>query len=203
MRHFNEPSLPLDNLLDAAKVSLAEFESNLNIRPEKPKTVVQHWKPPMQDTYKVNYDDACFTKTDEAGIGVVVRNELGQVMTSLTKKIPMPLSVEVLKAKAVRRAMIITTEWGFHRAIFEGDSELVVKALFGDSSHHSCIGHIAKDCKSIMSFFQTCSFSHVRQQSNRVAHTLAKRARKSFPLSVWMKSVPPDISYIIYVDVTP
>ena len=84
----------------------------------------------MRDTYNVNYDGACFAKTDEAGIGVVVRNELGQVMACLAEKIPMPLSVEVLEAMAARRAIVFTAESGFHRAIFEGESELVVKALF-------------------------------------------------------------------------
>ena len=77
------------------------------------------------------------------------------------------------------------------------------RLYFGDCSDHSCIGHIAKDCKSIIGFFQTCSFFHVRQQSNGVAHALAKRVRKFFSLFMWMKSVPPDISYLVYVDVTP
>ena len=48
--------------------------------------MVQRWNPLMRDTYKVNYDGACFAETDEAGIGVVVRNDLGQVMASLTEK---------------------------------------------------------------------------------------------------------------------
>ena len=93
-------------------------------------------------------------------------------------------------------------ELGLCRATFEGDSETVVKALAGDCPDQSCIGHIIKDCKSLMGCFQTRSFSHVRRQSNGVAHALARRARKSSPLSVWMESVPPDISYLVYVDVT-
>ena len=92
---------------------------------------------------------------------------------------------------------------GLNRAIIEGDLQVVVKALTGGFSDRSCICHIVKDCKSIMGFFQTYSFSHVRRQSNTAAHALAKRARKSSPLSVWMEFVPPDISYLVYVDVTP
>ena len=53
-----------------------------------------------------------------------------------------------------------------------------------------------------MGCFQTCSFSYVRRQSNGVAHALASRARESSPLSVWMESVLPDMSYLVYVDVT-
>jgi len=54
-----------------------------------------------------------------------------------------------------------------------------------------------------MSLFKTCSFSHVRQQSNGVAHALVRRVRKSSPLTVWMEFVLPYISYLVYVDVTP
>ena len=131
-----------------------------------------------------------------------MRNELGQVMASLAKKFLMPPTMEILEVMVVRRAMIFMEELGLRRAIFEGDSMTVIKALSGDCPNRSSIGYIVKDYKSLMGFFQTCSFSHVRWQSNGVAHALARRARKSSPLSVWMESVPLDISYLVYVDVT-
>ena len=150
----------------------------------------------------MNYDGACFMDEEKARIGVVVWNDRGQVMGSLAEKIEMPPTVEVLEAMATRRAMIFMEELGLRHAIFEGDSELVVKALVGLCPNRSSIGHIIKDCKSLKGLFQTCSFSHVRRQGNGVAHALARRARMSFPLSVWMESVPADITYLVYVDVT-
>ena len=36
---------------------------------------------------------------------------------------------------------------------------------------------------------------------NEVVHALTKRAKKFFPLSMWMEFVPPDIFYLVYVDV--
>ena len=60
----------------------------------------------------MNYDEAYFTKEEEAGIGVVVRNKSGQVMASLAEKIAMPSTMEVLKAMAARRAMIFMMELG-------------------------------------------------------------------------------------------
>ena len=64
------------------------------------------------------------------------------------------------------------------------------------------IGHMIKDCNFLRGLFRTCSFSHVRRESNGVAHALARRTRMSFPLTVWMELVPPNITYLIYVDVT-
>ena len=123
-------------------------------------------------------------------------------MASLAEKLVMPQTVEILEAMVARRAMIFMEELGLCRVIFEGDSETVVKALTRGCPDKSSIGHIVKDCMSLMGCFQTCSFSHVRRQSNGVAHALARRARKSSLLSIWMESVPPYISYLVYVDVT-
>ncbi|XP_050258952.1 uncharacterized protein LOC126703942 [Quercus robur] len=162
----------------------------------------QRWTPLEPGMYKANYDGAYFAEEEAVGIGVVVRNELGQVTASLAEKLVMPQTVEILEALAARRAMIFMEELGLCRVIFEGDSKTVVKALTGGCPNRSSIGHIVKDCMSLMGWFQSCSFSHVRQQGNGVAHALARRARKSSPLSVWMESVPLDISYLVYVDVT-
>jgi len=55
---------------------------------------------------KVNFDGAVFGDSHEAGVGVVIRNERGEVMAPLLEKIAMPSSVEVLKMLAARRAAI-------------------------------------------------------------------------------------------------
>ena len=200
--HFKEQCLPPEKILDAAKLVLNEFHGRPKTRTIRLQPQPHRWTPPGPGIYKANYDGAYFAEEEAAGFGVVVRNELGQVMASLTEKLAMPPTVEILEAMAARRAMIFMEELGLCRATFEGDSVTVVKALAGDCPDRSCIGHIIKYCKSLMGCFQTCPFSHVRRQSNGVAHALARRARKSSPLSVWMESVPPDISYLVYVDVT-
>ena len=201
-RHFNEQHHPPEKILKAVTALLTKFHRNSTGRSDRKLTQTQRWVPPDAEMYKVNYDEACFVDEEKAGIGVVVRNDRGQVMGFLAEKIEMPPTVEVLEAMAARRAMIFMEELGLRHAVFEGDSELVVKALVGLCPDRSSIGHIIKDCKSLRGVFQTCSFSHVRWQGNGVAHALARRARMSFPVSVWMESVPTDITYLVYVDVT-
>ena len=121
-------------------------------------------------------------------------------MAALAEKIAKPASIEVLEVLATRRAVQFTLELGFAHAIFEGDAEIVTKALAeGNSSLHS-IGHIVKDIESISGLLQTKSFSHVRRQGNTVAHALAQRARLSFPVLIWMEDVPPDIFYFVSAD---
>ena len=111
--HFNEPSLPPEKFLDATSNSLAEFQTKRTDRQTQHEPATPRWQPPPRDTYKINYDGAVFTELDEAGIRLVVRNELGEVMASLTEKIFMPSGVGVLDAMATRRAIIFAMELGF------------------------------------------------------------------------------------------
>jgi len=47
-------------------------------------------------SFKTNYNGALFGDLNEAGLGVVIRNDKGEVMAALAEKIPLPFS-EVLQ----------------------------------------------------------------------------------------------------------
>ena len=70
-----------------------------------------------------------FNESQEAGIGIVIRNSASQVLASLAEKIRKPCTVEHLETLAASRAVIFAAELGLQQVHFEGDSELVVKAL--------------------------------------------------------------------------
>ena len=83
---------------------------------------------------------------------------------------------------------------------FEGDAELVVKCLQSRSVSNALAGHLAKDFMSIRGYFQSSSIIHVRRQGNYVAHALARDARFSIPLRVWMEEVPSNIFSFVVKD---
>jgi len=58
---------------------------------------------------------------------------------------------------------------------------------------HSSFDHIIEDALSCASSLQSFSFSHTLQQGNSLTHALAQKARNSFPVLVWMESIPPDL----------
>ena len=80
-----------------------------------------------------------FTGSDEAGLGVVVRDSNGLVVAAMAEKIKQPHSVECLEMLAARRAVIFVKEIGLQESHFEGDSELVIKELQRDGSQYSSI----------------------------------------------------------------
>ena len=108
--------------------------------------------------------------------------------------------MEVLEALAARRAAKFVVELGLSAAEFEGDSEVVWRALKAADGAHSALGVIIKDTMSIVGSLRTFSFSHTRRQGNCAAHALVKRAIVSFPLLVWMEHIPTDISHVVISD---
>ena len=98
----------------------------------------------------------------------------------------------MVEALAARRATKFVVELGISLSEFEGDSEVVCRALRAADWGHLYIDQIVKDTWSIVGSLRTFSFSHTRWQGNH-AHALAKRVIVSFPLLVWMEHVPYDI----------
>lgn len=99
---------------------------------------------------------------EEAGIGVIIRDVKRNVIAALANKIPYSGSVEVLEALAARRAAKFVVELGLSISEFEGDSEVVWRALRATDWAHSSIGEIIKDTVSIVGSLRTFSFSHTR-----------------------------------------
>ena len=104
-----------------------------------------------------------FSESDQADIGVVVRNHAGQVMAALSEKIKKPASADILEALAVRRAVQFILELGFKRSMFEGDLEVIIKALDNEDFLLVSVGHIVKDIWSMLGLLQTKSLSYVRR----------------------------------------
>ena len=129
---------------------------------------------------------------------MVVRSDSGEVLAALSEKIALPSLVVLLEAAL--RATQFVVELGLHQSIFEGNSELVYRALTFDSFPRSSIDHIIKDTLSIVSSLGPYSFSHSRKRGNCVAHALARIVGSSFPMLAWMENVPPDISRFVSVD---
>ncbi|XP_050260094.1 uncharacterized protein LOC126705233 [Quercus robur] len=136
----------------------------------------------------------------EAGIGVVIRNNEGQVLVVLSEKVQMPVTVEVLEMLAARKAAMFARDLGFSQVCFEGDAELVVKCLHLGMVSNALVGHLVKDFMSIGRHFQSSNVIHVRRQGNNVAHALARDSKFSFPLRVWTEEVPPNISCFVVRD---
>ncbi len=62
--------------------------------------------------FKINYDGAIFQERNEAGIGVVIRDEQGLPLASMAKKIRYSHSVEGVEALAARSTIQFALDIG-------------------------------------------------------------------------------------------
>ena len=60
------------------------------------------WKPPGTGLFKINFDEAVFEDRALVGLGIVIQDESGLIIAALSQKIPLPSSVEMVEALAVR-----------------------------------------------------------------------------------------------------
>ncbi|KAL0016822.1 hypothetical protein SO802_003891, partial [Lithocarpus litseifolius] len=72
---------------------------------------------------------ATFKEIHKAGLGVVIRNSLGQPIASLSELVNLPYSSDIVEAMAAARAIYFAQEIGLNSFIIEGDSEAVIKCL--------------------------------------------------------------------------
>ena len=70
-----------------------------------------------------------FNESEEARIGVVVRDSSGQAIATLAEKVGKPCNSELLEMLAAKLAIIFATEIVIHQSLFEGDSETIMRAL--------------------------------------------------------------------------
>ena len=119
------------------------------------------WTPPQVGDFKANFDGAWFDESDEAGIGIVVRDSSGLVLAALAEKIKKPHSVDCLEMMAARRAVIFAQEIGLQSCQFEGDSEVVTEALKNEDMFCSSFGHIVRDTLVCVNSLSSFTFAHI------------------------------------------
>uniref|UniRef100_A0A2N9F767 RNase H type-1 domain-containing protein n=1 Tax=Fagus sylvatica TaxID=28930 RepID=A0A2N9F767_FAGSY len=202
-KRLSQPTEPQDRLVAKAQELLAEYNSAHHSQmPPQPSSASSRaeWKPPDLGRCKVNFDGAVFAEREEAGIGVIIRNSNGEPMAALCQRIPYPHSVNAVEASAARAATQLAIDVGILDVEIEGDSAGIVSALLDPNPCLALFGHLIEDTKLLAQSLNFVSFKHVKRDGNSVAHTLAKKAKSSKPLEIWLETVSPDILPILCKD---
>ena len=158
------------------------------------------WTPPLSPHLKINFDGATFKELGCAGIGVVVRNSTGAVISALSQRIMMPSFAAIVELLACHKALFFAKDLGVVQCIMEGDAEVIIKALRQKDSSHLEYGHVIQDVLFLASDFQSCYFSHVKRIGNLVAHCLARNSKFGSELQVWYNTTPEDIAPLVTRD---
>ncbi|WVZ69136.1 hypothetical protein U9M48_017972 [Paspalum notatum var. saurae] len=87
------------------------------------------WILPESGWIKINVDGAFDDNSKEAGIGVIIRDESGQVLLSSCRYVYAGSDAEEIEALACKEGLSLEAEWINKRAILETDCKSVKEAL--------------------------------------------------------------------------
>ena len=129
---------------------------------------------------------------EATGLGIVICDSYGRVMGSLAERVLLPTSTATVETLACRRALLFAKELCIFDVVFEGDAELIIKALLGREVDHPEYGHVIQDSLVLATEFRFCKFDHVKRLGNLVAHFLARCSNSSNKLQFWIESILDD-----------
>ena len=132
-------------------------------------------------------------------MGVIIRDNHGQVLASLSEQIQLPCSSDLIEAIATARAISFAHDLSLSNYILEGDSDMVIKALKRNDDSFLYFGHILASAKTLIDV-NCITFSHACRIGNAFAHNLEKHARHVIGFKVWMEDVPPHLHSVLLAD---
>ena len=161
----------------------------------------QAWMAPREGWYKANVDGAVFKEYSSCGIGVVIRNDQGQIMGAMSKKLNIPLGAVEVEAKAFEEGLLLAGDLGLKKIILEGDAQIVTNALLGKCLPPSSIQMLIYGASRWKQWVPDWEVSFVRRSGNWAAHVLAQNAKFTNDCVVWVEDTPPMIQCQVHRDV--
>jgi len=165
------------------------FESNC---------LVPKWTPPLDGWLMVNVDASIFKNPPRAGVGIVIRDHVGDFKMAFCKVIHTVDDPELAEALAVRCGVLFAKEHNLQQVIVVSDCQNIIKKINSPLQDRSHVGDIVRDVKNLVCD-ATVSFSFSRRGCNEAAHVMARIADQ-FSEQVWCNDAPDAIRAIFCND---
>jgi ribonuclease HI len=128
----------------------------------------------------VNVDGGSRGNPGPAAVGVVVRDESGEVIVDAAEPIGTATN-NVAEYRALIRGIEIAAEKGATELELRGDSELVVKQVRGEYRVKDAnLKPLHAEARAKLSAFGEWSFNHVRREQNAEADALVNQALDAY-----------------------
>ena len=131
---------------------------------------------------------------------MIARDDQGQVVAAMSKKLGLPLRPLEIEAKAMEVEAIFAKD-SLQNVIFESNNLLVCSAIQGESDPTPAITNIIAGTIHHMQMLHQFETRHTRREGNKVARGLAKYAQFVDDFVTWMEEIPSIINSKISSDV--
>lgn len=132
------------------------------------------WEKPGDGVFKLNVDGTR-AANGMIGVGGVIRDWNGSWIHGFMLNIGIG---EVLQAEAwgLFSGLQLAKDLGINHIMVESDSAILIALLHSADMDLHPLGTIIQNCKNMISWFATCSISHIHRERNMTADCLAKRS---------------------------
>ena len=137
---------------------------------------VVKWSPSGTGFFKMNCDAAIDGRGGRIGFGLVIRDSLGEVITSSSQVMVGFLNSQAAEAIAILRGMQFSKDCDLSPCIVESDVEVVIRWINERSHLDSSYGDILNDIHILSAEMGSLCFVFSPRLANGVAHILAKNA---------------------------
>ncbi|KAK8664005.1 hypothetical protein V6N13_083809 [Hibiscus sabdariffa] len=148
------------------------------------------WEAPPVNVFKFNFDAAYDLQGKRTMVGVIGRDNAGNIVASCVAPFSNVADVLVAESLACLQAVRYAKDLGFRRVIFEGDSLTVVKKINEGRLERSVTAPLIYDIRVAAKDFDSVSFTFARSDANRAAHTLARDYRSQQSPYFWIEEAP-------------
>ncbi|XP_059436609.1 uncharacterized protein LOC132169617 [Corylus avellana] len=163
-------------------------------------THLKAWLAPTQGWYKANWDVAIDKLNERVGIGVVLRDEKGQVIATMCKTRMGILELAMGEAYAAYHAVFLCRDMGVQNLILEGNVKQIVEAINSATGTWSLFGHLIEDTRRVLLTLPRWNCVFVSHEANEEAHRMAKVATTDVNDRIWRGTTPNCISDIILME---
>ena len=132
----------------------------------------------------------------------MVRDEKGNVIAAMSRKLDFPLGVLETKAKALEIGVNFAKEVGLRDVVFKGDSQLIINAVHSFGEAAASVQNIIHGVLRNAQCFITFDFLHIKRQGNAPAHLLAQHAQYVENVIVWLEECPSLVAHACAHDVS-
>lgn len=122
-------------------------------------------------------DGAYSPDSGRAGIGVVIRNEEGQVDLCSWGVLFDAVSVEETEARACLEGFHLAAEWVRKKAILETDCASLMSAVNATNPCRSLLIFMLQDIRVASRLLPDCKVRVVKRERNQIVHELAQLAK--------------------------
>jgi hypothetical protein len=158
------------------------------------------WTKPSSGCVKVNVDASFAQPGNQATLGVIARDEHGNVCFSAARVLTNCSSAEEAELEAIKDGLSLAATWTQGQIICETDCLVAASAINKPGRDLSQLCHIINDIKDVLASGVGSSVVYINRTCNHVAHSLASSARVYNSVGFWLGAVPTDIEPLLEED---